>query len=115
MVGVGQQKQKYNVEEWAGKTLAYQMRTRAGICDGLCLHTLANLDGTRGGKSPLVTKGPYAGEIAEVDHILPVAKFPEFEREFWNLEMMPCMLNRRKGDTVGQRQIERLRWARSRK
>jgi hypothetical protein len=52
--------------------------------------------------------GPYAGEIAEVDHILPVAKFPNYGKEFWNLELMPQSLNRRKGDTVGQRQMDLL-------
>ena len=50
-----------------------------------------------------------AGEIAEVDHILPVAKFPQYGKEFWNLELMPQSLNRRKGDTVGQRQMDLLR------
>lgn len=61
------------------------------------------------GKSPIVTTGPYAGEIAEVDHILPVAKFPQYGKEFWNLELMPQSLNRRKSDTMGQRQLDLLR------
>lgn len=61
------------------------------------------------GKSPIVTTGPYAGEIAEVDHILPVAKFPQYGKEFWNLELMPQSLNRRKSDTVGQRQLDLFR------
>ncbi|MBK8037762.1 MAG: hypothetical protein IPK22_11590 [Verrucomicrobiaceae bacterium] len=50
-----------------------------------------------------------AGEITEVDHILPVAKFPQYGKEFWNLELMPQSLNRRKSDTVGQRQLDLLR------
>ncbi len=50
-----------------------------------------------------------AGEITEVDHILPVTKFPQYGKEFWNLELMPQSLNRRKGDTVGQRQMDLLR------
>ena len=61
------------------------------------------------GKSPIISFGPYAGDIAEVDHILPVAKFPEHAKAFWNLELMPKSVNRRKGDTVGQRQLDLLR------
>jgi hypothetical protein len=74
----------------------------------LGLLTPQNLDAMKRGKSPTVTFGPYAGEIAEVDHILPVAKYPEFAKDFWNLELMPKTLNRRKGDTVGQRQMDLL-------
>lgn len=79
------------------------------IADRLGLLTPANLDSMRRGKSPVVTFGPYAGEIAEVDHILPVAKYPQYSKEFWNLELMPMTLNRRKGDKVGQRQMDLLR------
>ncbi len=74
----------------------------------LGLLTPQNLAAMKRGKSPTVTFGPYAGEIAEVDHILPVAKFPQYGKEFWNLELMPQSLNRRKGDTVGQRQMDLL-------
>jgi hypothetical protein len=79
------------------------------IANRLGLLTPANLDAMKRGKSPTVTLGPYAGEITEVDHILPVAKFPQYGKEFWNLELMPQSLNRRKGDTVGQRQMDMLR------
>lgn len=79
------------------------------ISERVGLFTPDNLDAMKRGKSPLVTLGPYAGEIAEVDHILPVAKFPEFAKQFWNLELMPRSLNRMKGDKVGQRQLDLLR------
>jgi hypothetical protein len=79
------------------------------IANRLGLLTPANLDAMKRGKSPTVTFGPYAGEIAEVDHILPVAKFPQYGKEFWNLELMPQSLNRRKGETMGQRQMDLLR------
>jgi hypothetical protein len=79
------------------------------IAERLGLLTDANLDRMRRGRSPEVTSGPYSGEPAEVDHILPVAKFPQFSKEFWNLELMPRTLNRRKGDSVGQRQLDLLR------
>jgi hypothetical protein len=79
------------------------------IANRLGLLTPENLDSMKRGNSPVVTFGPYAGEIAEVDHILPVAKFPQYGKEFWNLELMPQTLNRRKSDKVGQRQMDLLR------
>ena len=79
------------------------------IASRLGLLTPDNLEFLRRGKSPVIKTGPYTGEIAEVDHILPVAKFPQFARSFWNLELMPKTLNRKKGDTVGQRQLALLK------
>ena len=79
------------------------------IAERLGLLSEANLDRMKRGLSPEVTLGPYAGEPAEVDHILPVAKFPQFSKEFWNLELMPRTLNRRKSDSVGQRQLDLLK------
>ncbi len=79
------------------------------ISERLGLLTPENLAAMKRGNSPMVTQGPYAGEIAEVDHILPVAKFPEHAKQFWNLELMPKTLNRKKGDKVGQRQLDLLR------
>lgn len=79
------------------------------ICEALGLLTNDNLDLMRRGKSPSIMRGPYEGEPAEVDHILPLSVFPQFAREFWNLELMPRTLNRRKGSTVGDRQRALLR------
>ena len=79
------------------------------IASRLGLLTPDNLEFLRRGKSPVIKTGPYTGEIAEVDHILPVAKFPHFARSFWNLELMPKTLNRKKSDTVGQRQLDLLK------
>ena len=42
--------------------------------------------------------GPSTGEIAEVDHIVPVSKAPRFEVWIGNLEFMPRTLNRKKSD-----------------
>ena len=79
------------------------------IASRLGLLTHENLEALKRGNSPVVNVGPYAGEVAEVDHILPVAKFPQYAKDSWNLELMPRTLNRRKGDTVGQRQMDLLR------
>ena len=55
---------------------------RAGLLRNLdiaeklrCL-TSDNLDLMRRGRSPTVTRGPYAGEPAEVDHIVPIVPAP---------------------------------------
>ena len=72
-----------------------------------CL-TEANLAKLRRGRAPTITRGPYTGEIAEVDHIVPVSKAPRFENWGGNLEFMPMTLNRRKSDKMGERQRSHL-------
>ena len=79
------------------------------IASRLGLLTLDNLEAMKRGKYPVVTLGLYVGEVAEVDHILPVSKFPQYAKVFWNLELMPQSVNRRKGDAVGPRQLDLLR------
>lgn len=76
-----------------------------------CL-TGENLVRMRHGTSPLVSRGPYTGEPAEVDHIVPIAIEPSLGNEIANLELLPRTLNRRKGSILGQRQrdyLEKLR------
>jgi len=68
-----------------------------------------NVELMKHGTSPLITRGPYAGQPAEIDHIVPIAVVPELGNEIANLEMMPRTLNRRKGAKVGQRQMDYLR------
>lgn len=63
-----------------------------------------NVERMKHGLCPTITRGPYAGEPAEIDHILPVAIYPELMNEMANMELMPRTLNRRKGATIGQRQ-----------
>jgi hypothetical protein len=75
------------------------------IADRLGCTTSDNLDLLRRGNSPIITRGPYRGEIAEVDHIIPVAISAELENEFANLELMPRSVNRRKGRKVSSRQV----------
>jgi hypothetical protein len=58
----------------------------------------------RTGRAPTITRGPYAGDIAEVDHILPRSRFPELDEKLFNLEFMPKTMNRRKSNGMGQRQ-----------
>ena len=75
------------------------------ICDGLGLLTPENLAGLRRGAAPTVTRGPYAGQTAEVDHIVPLAQARGIGNELANLEMLPASLNRAKSDKVGERQL----------
>jgi len=58
----------------------------------------------RRGASPIVRRGPYAGERLTVDHIIPRAVSPALDRVLANLELMPHSLNIRKGAKVGARQ-----------
>ena len=56
------------------------------IAKRLGLLTPANLEALRRGKSPVVNVGPYAGEVAEVDHILPLPSSLNMRKNFgtWN-------------------------------
>ncbi len=72
-----------------------------------CL-TPENLERMRHGTSPIISRGPYTGEVAEIDLIIPVAVEPALGREIANLELLPRTLNRRKGATMGARQADYL-------
>lgn len=58
----------------------------------------------RRGNAPTITLGPYAGELAHVDHILPRSVVPELDNRLFNLEFMPDTLNWDKSDKIGERQ-----------
>jgi len=76
------------------------------IAEKLGCVTEENLERMKRGRSPTIGRGPYAGEQAEVDHIVPVARAPELDKEMANLELMPATLNRRKGARIGARQLD---------
>jgi hypothetical protein len=79
------------------------------IAEKLGCLTPENLEKMRRGNSPTITRGPYAGQPAEVDHIVPISVVPELRNEIANLELMPRTLNRRKGSKMGARQRDYLR------
>ncbi|MDB4265139.1 hypothetical protein N9891_00160 [bacterium] len=60
----------------------------------------------RRGKAPTITKGPYAGELATGDHIIPRSICPELDNCLFNLEFLPETLNQRKSNKIGKRQID---------
>jgi hypothetical protein len=64
----------------------------------------AGMEKLRRGKAPTITRGPYAGELATVDHIIPRSVCPELDNRLYNLEFMPDTLNKRKSDKIGDRQ-----------
>lgn len=76
----------------------YDIATKLG-----CLQR-KNLAQMRHGRSPTVRRGPYRGEKAEVDHIVPRARAPELDNDFANLELQPVSLNRRKAGRITDRQ-----------
>ena len=59
----------------------------------------------RRGKSATITLGPYAGQEATVDHIIPLSVCLELDNQVLNLELLPASLNSSKRDKVGQRQV----------
>jgi hypothetical protein len=64
-----------------------------------CL-TPEGLEKLRRGNAPTISKGPYAGELATVDHIIPRSVCPELDNKLFNLEFMPDSINRRKSDKI---------------
>ena len=57
----------------------------------------------RRGRSPTITKGQYAGQEVEIDHVIPRAVCPELQNQVMNLEFLPASLNRAKGDKITDR------------
>ena len=58
----------------------------------------------RRGGSPTVNNGPYAGDVASVDHIIPRSVVQELDCVVANLELLPLRVNKSKNSTVGARQ-----------
>lgn len=75
----------------------------------LGLLTPENRERLRRGLAAVVTRGPYAGEPVEIDHVVPVSLAPELGNELANLEMLPQTINRRKSARVGERQLAHAR------
>jgi len=73
------------------------------IAKELGLLTPQGMAELRRGKSAMITKGQYAGQEAEADHVIPKAVCPELENQVMNLELLPAMLNRAKSDKVTDR------------
>lgn len=88
-----------------GHLTAAAMVRNVSILERLGCTTPEDLNDMRHGKTAIVRKGPYAGEVLSVDHVIPRAVAPELDNLIANLELMPLSLNRNKSDTIGQRQV----------
>lgn len=82
----------------AGLARNHDIATKLGVL------TPEGLERMRRGNSPTITLGPYKGDKATVNHIVPRAVAPELGRVIANLELMPGKLNSSKGDKIGDRQ-----------
>lgn len=93
---------------WAGmakgKLTAAAVVRNLTIIERLGAVTPADIEAMKRGKAPTVRKGPYAGDIVSVDHIIPRSVAPELDNVMANLELMPLKLNQGKGDWIGERQ-----------
>ncbi|MCH7226765.1 hypothetical protein [Haloferula sp. A504] len=56
--------------------------------------------------APTITRGPYAGDIASVDHIIPRSVCEELDERLYNLEFMPSRMNSGKGNRVTERKVQ---------
>jgi hypothetical protein len=76
------------------------------IAERLGSVTPEDIEAMSRGRAATVRKGPYAGEILSVDHIIPRAVAPELDNVIANLELMPLSVNQRKGNKVTSRQAD---------
>ena len=88
-----------------GRLTSAAMVRNVTILERLGSTTPADLDDMRHGKTATVRRGPYAGEVLSVDHIIPRAVAPELDNVIANLELMPLSVNQKKNDKIGDRQI----------
>ena len=73
------------------------------IAKELGLLTPEGMAELRRGKSATITKGQYAGQEAEADHVIPRSVCPELQNQVMNLELLPASLNRAKSAKVTER------------
>jgi len=64
----------------------------------------AGMMALRKGNASTIKIGPYTGDIAAVDHIIPRSVVEELDEKLYNLEFMPSRLNSKKGNAIGLRQ-----------
>ena len=89
-----------------GELLAERILGNLAILESLGCLTPENLELLRRGRAPTITLGPFAGEIVELDHIVPVAHAPHWSNLVPNHRYLPQSENRSKGDQMGPREIE---------
>ena len=83
--------------------LSWGLLENLKIAKELGLLTPEGMAELRRGKSAMITRGEYAGQEAEADHVIPRAVCPELQNQVMNLELLPAKLNRAKSDKVTER------------
>jgi hypothetical protein len=83
-------------------------RGRSRRSGGGCSQTKIAI-GSSVARAAVITKGSYVGEKAEIDHIVPIARYPEFANELANLGVLPARQNRVKGDRMGEVEFAKLK------
>lgn len=89
-----------------GSLTADAMVRNLTIVERLGSVTPEDIENMSRGRAATVRKGPYAGEILSIDHIIPRAVAPELDNVIANLEPMPLSVNQKKGDAVTSRQAD---------
>jgi hypothetical protein len=95
---------KAGYKDAAAKLTTAELLRNLDIAGKLGCLDEAGMAKMRRGNAPLVTKGPYAGQIASIDHIVPRAVAPELDNCIANLELLPLRVNESKNDKIGDRQ-----------
>ena len=88
-----------------GRLTAAALVRNLTILERLGGTTPEDLADMRRGKTADVRRGPYAGQVISVDHIIPRSVAPELDKVIANLELMPLSINLRKGNKISDRQI----------
>jgi hypothetical protein len=57
------------------------------------------------GGSPEITKGDHQGDTVALDHVIPRSVVPELEARFYNLEILPSRVNRKKSADITEREV----------
>jgi hypothetical protein len=87
-----------------GELTAASILRNLDIAEKLGSTTPEDVAAMRKGNAATVRRGPYAGDILSVDHILPRSIMTELDNVICNLELLPLRLNQSKGDSIGDRQ-----------
>lgn len=94
---------------WAGqekgRLTAAAMVRNVTIIERLGSTTPEDCEKMRRGRAATVRKGPYAGQLLSVDHIIPRSVVSELDNVIANLELMPLALNQGKNASIGERQV----------
>lgn len=68
-----------------------------------------NLPRLKRGEAVQITRGSYVGQFIEIDHIVPLSRYPAFANDLSNLQLLPQAENRKKGDRMGEVEFRKLK------